>query len=160
MVALASDWLVIKYNSITALLTKGVDFNVKTVTIDEDTTVKLQIWYTMRNAVKIHHNKLYFVGTLQVKKDSHPSVKEINALKPLSNNVIQIKGQLYYTGAHAVIITYDITNKTTFGNIDKWRERVEERNEENKDDIINVLVGCKADLEHQREVKRKLWVSS
>ena len=53
-----------------------MDFNVKTVTIDEDTTVKLQIWYTMRNAVKIFHNKLYFVGTLQVKKDSHPSVKQ------------------------------------------------------------------------------------
>ena len=26
---------------------------------------------------------------------------------------------------HAVIIAYDITNKTTFANNDKWRERVE-----------------------------------
>ena len=61
---------------------------------------------------------------------------------------------------HAVIITYDITNKTTFANIDRWREMVEEANEDNKDDIVHVLVGCKADLEHQREVKRKLWPSA
>ena len=65
---------------------------------------------------------------------------------------VQLKGQLYYHGAHAVIYTYDITNKKTFDNIDKWRDRVEERNEDAKDDIVNVIVGCKADLEHLREV--------
>ena len=77
-------------------------------------------------------------------------------MKPLSNKLKKkIEGQLYYTGAHAVIIAYDITNKTTFANTDKWRERVEERNEDNKDDIVHVLVGCKADLEHLREVKKE-----
>ena len=56
-------------------------------------------------------------------------------------------------GANAVIITYDITNKTTFANTDWWRKKVEKWNEDVKDDIIHVLVGCKADLEHLREVK-------
>ena len=63
-------------------------------------------------------------------------------------------------GANAVIITYDITNKTTFANTDWWRKKVEKWNEDVKDDIIHVLVGCKADLEHLREVKRKLWPSA
>ena len=61
---------------------------------------------------------------------------------------------------HAVIIAYDITNKTTFANTNRWRERVEEADEDNNDDIVHVLVGCKADLEHQREVKRKLQPKS
>ena len=43
-VVLAFDWSMKTVHTHTTFSTIGVDFNVKTVTIDGDTTVKLQIW--------------------------------------------------------------------------------------------------------------------
>ena len=51
-----------------------------------------------------------------------------------------------------MVIAYDVTSKKTFGNVDKWKEKVEERNEDNLEDLVTVLVGCKADLGDIREV--------
>ena len=63
-------------------------------------------------------------------------------------------GQLYYHGANAVMIAYDITNKASFENINKWKEKFEEKKEE-ESGVIKLLVGCKADLENKREVDKK-----
>lgn len=59
-------------------------------------------------------------------------------------------GSMYYHGAKAVIFTYDITQKRTFDSLPRWRQKFEERNEGS--DCVRVLVGCKADLEDEREV--------
>jgi len=59
-------------------------------------------------------------------------------------------GSMYYHGAKAVIFTYDITQKRTFDGLPMWRQKFEERNEGT--DCVRVLVGCKADLEEEREV--------
>jgi len=59
-------------------------------------------------------------------------------------------GSMYYHGAKAVIFTYDITQKRTFDSLPRWRQKFEERNEGT--DCVRVLVGCKADLEEEREV--------
>jgi len=59
-------------------------------------------------------------------------------------------GSMYYHGAKAVIFTYDITQKRTFDSLPRWRQKFEERNEGS--DCVRVLVGCKADLEEEREV--------
>jgi len=96
------------------LTTIGVDFSIKTLTID-GATVKLQIWDTA------------------------------------GQERFAPAGQLYYHGANAVMIAYDITNKASFENINKWKEKFEEKNEE-ESGLIKLLVGCKADLENRREV--------
>lgn len=55
----------------------------------------------------------------------------------------------YYRGADAIIITYDITRKETFVQIEKWLKEVKQYS---STDICKVLVGCKADLIQQRQV--------
>lgn len=96
------------------LTTIGVDFSIKTLTID-GATVKLQIWDTAGQ------------------KRFAPA------------------GQLYYHGVNAAMIAYDITNKASFENINNWKEKFEEKIEDDKS-VVRLLVGCKADLEDKREV--------
>jgi len=55
----------------------------------------------------------------------------------------------YYRGAHGLIIVYDVTNKNSFDNIKKWLDDVERNASPN---IVKLLVGNKADLEHKRVV--------
>ena len=64
-----------------------------------------------------------------------------------------MSGSLYYHGADAVILVYDITDRKTFDNIERWRDKFEDR-PDHDDGTVKVLVGCKADLgeDNQREV--------
>jgi Ras-related protein Rab-1A len=55
----------------------------------------------------------------------------------------------YYRGANAVIICYDVTDKTSFNNVNKWLEEVE-RFSLSKSIII--LCGTKTDLNSKREI--------
>ena len=65
-------------------------------------------------------------------------------------------GGLYYHGAHAVIIAYDVTNKKTFENIDNWNDKFDDRDKEDVD-TVKVLVGCKSDLEDARQARRDIF---
>merc|ERR1711936_1548429 len=102
------------------LTTIGVDFNIKTFTMD-DTIVKLQIWDTAGQ----------------------------EKFAPI--------GSLYYRGAQAVLLTFDITNKKSFENVEKWKEKWDSRQlgEEEDTEPVSVLVGCKADLDQMRQVSRE-----
>ena len=64
-------------------------------------------------------------------------------------------GSLYYRGAHAVLLTYDITNKKTFNSVERWREKFDGRHSSEQDDVDlhTVLVGCKSDLDQLRQVR-------
>ena len=64
-------------------------------------------------------------------------------------------GSLYYRGANAVLLTYDITNQKTFDNVEKWKEKFAGRHSSEQDDVelLTVLVGCKTDLDHLRQVR-------
>ena len=55
----------------------------------------------------------------------------------------------YYKGAKGCILVYDITNKTTFDNIDKWLSELKGNGDEN---MSIILLGNKSDLESDREV--------
>lgn len=55
----------------------------------------------------------------------------------------------YYRGANGVIITYDITNKKSFDNIESWLTDVDKFS---SDSAIRMLVGTKTDLTEKREV--------
>mmetsp|Transcript_34368 Transcript_34368/g.40137 ORF Transcript_34368/g.40137 Transcript_34368/m.40137 type:complete len:211 (+) Transcript_34368:55-687(+) len=55
----------------------------------------------------------------------------------------------YYKGAHGIILTYDITDKQSFRDIENWLTEVEKHANEK---VNKLLVGNKCDLESQRQV--------
>ncbi|KAJ1652275.1 hypothetical protein IWQ61_007348, partial [Dispira simplex] len=56
---------------------------------------------------------------------------------------------MYYRGATAAILVYDITSAKSFSEIDSW---IKELRRTTSDDIILQIVGNKCDLDHLREV--------
>lgn len=56
----------------------------------------------------------------------------------------------YYKGAHGIILVYDITDRESFKAIEKWLADVDKYSNEN---VVRLLVGNKADLEANRQVK-------
>eukprot|EP00640_Fibrocapsa_japonica_P007425 CAMPEP_0113938746 /NCGR_PEP_ID=MMETSP1339-20121228/5171_1 /TAXON_ID=94617 /ORGANISM="Fibrocapsa japonica" /LENGTH=199 /DNA_ID=CAMNT_0000942007 /DNA_START=72 /DNA_END=671 /DNA_ORIENTATION=- /assembly_acc=CAM_ASM_000762 len=57
---------------------------------------------------------------------------------------------MYYRGAAAAIVVYDITNKNTFKTLKEW---VNELHAQGPDDIVIIIAGNKKDLEAEREVE-------
>ncbi len=55
----------------------------------------------------------------------------------------------YYKGAAGVLLVFDITNRDSFKNLDKWIEEVREHGEK---DHVSILIGNKCDLESQRAI--------
>jgi Ras-related protein Rab-11A len=55
----------------------------------------------------------------------------------------------YYHGAHGVLVLYDITNSSSFGQIQRWLSEVERFGEK---DVVKMLIGNKADLVELRSV--------
>lgn len=55
----------------------------------------------------------------------------------------------YYKGAHGIIMTYDITDRQSFRDIENWLTEVEKHANEK---VNKLLVGNKCDLESQRQV--------
>ena len=58
---------------------------------------------------------------------------------------------MYYRGARVAIVTFDITNKSSFSGAKTWVAELQSRR---LPDIIIALVGNKADLEKSRQVSR------
>ena len=55
----------------------------------------------------------------------------------------------YYRGAKGCLLVYDITNKSSFENLDKWLSELKANTDEN---VSVILVGNKSDLESDRAV--------
>ncbi|KAM7355472.1 RAS oncogene family member Rab19 [Cochliomyia hominivorax] len=58
--------------------------------------------------------------------------------------------QSYYRSANGVIIVYDITNRNSFCNLQKWIEEVRRYTASN---VMLIVVGNKSDLDDEREVE-------
>jgi len=56
----------------------------------------------------------------------------------------------YYRGAHGIIIAFDITDRESFDNIILWINEIDRYS--NDQNILRIIVGCKADLSSQRVV--------
>ncbi len=56
---------------------------------------------------------------------------------------------MYYRGAAAAIVVYDITNPESFTGAKSWVKELQRRGDPN---VIIALAGNKADLEHRRNV--------
>ncbi|KAJ8930763.1 hypothetical protein NQ314_016397 [Rhamnusium bicolor] len=58
----------------------------------------------------------------------------------------------YYRDAHALLLLYDVTNKTSFDNIRAWLGEIREYAQ---DDVVIMLLGNKADCGSERAVRRE-----
>ncbi|XP_034045716.1 ras-related protein Rab-26-like [Thalassophryne amazonica] len=58
----------------------------------------------------------------------------------------------YYRDAHALLLLYDVTNKTSFDNVQAWLTEIHEYAQQ---DVVLMLLGNKADATHERVVKRE-----
>ncbi|XP_008328026.1 ras-related protein Rab-26-like [Cynoglossus semilaevis] len=58
----------------------------------------------------------------------------------------------YYRDAHALLLLYDVTNKSSFENIRAWLTEIHEYAQQ---DVVLMLLGNKADATHDRVVKRE-----
>ena len=55
----------------------------------------------------------------------------------------------YYRGAHGIIVVYDITDRSSYNNIQSWLQEVDRYACEN---VSKLLIGNKSDLEEKRVV--------
>ena len=64
----------------------------------------------------------------------------------------------YYKDSQGLLLIYDITNKETFDNLDKWIRGIRENlgNEKEKNKYIIVLLGNKLDLAKEKPEMRKV----
>ncbi|XP_057215036.1 ras-related protein Rab-26 isoform X2 [Triplophysa rosa] len=58
----------------------------------------------------------------------------------------------YYRDAHALLLLYDVTNKSSFDNIQAWLTEIHEFAHQN---VVIMILGNKADVSHERVVKRE-----
>ncbi|KAK2583122.1 hypothetical protein KPH14_009148 [Odynerus spinipes] len=58
----------------------------------------------------------------------------------------------YYRDAHALLLLYDVTNKTSFDNIRAWLSEIREHASE---DVVIMLLGNKSDCGQERVVKKE-----
>lgn len=58
----------------------------------------------------------------------------------------------YYRGAHGIIMTYDISNKQSFINIERWLKDIDKFGSNN---VVKMIIGTKSDLEEERKVSKE-----
>ncbi|CAM9925973.1 unnamed protein product [Heterosigma akashiwo] len=58
----------------------------------------------------------------------------------------------YYRGAAGALLVYDITRRDTFNHLTRWLEEARQNSNSN---MVIMLIGNKADLEHRRAVSTK-----
>jgi small GTP-binding protein len=59
----------------------------------------------------------------------------------------------YYKGAHGIILTYDVTDETSFKNIKNWIKQIEQNAQNN---VCKVLVGNKCDVKERKVKPRQI----
>jgi small GTP-binding protein len=58
----------------------------------------------------------------------------------------------YYKGAHAIIICFDITDRSSFEHVRNWMADIDKFA---KEGVLRILVGNKCDLENARQVRKE-----
>ena len=64
-------------------------------------------------------------------------------------HLIESTSYSYYRGAVGALLVYDITNYSTFENVERWLEEICDHAPPN---VVIMLVGSKCDLRHHRAV--------
>ncbi|CAD8178118.1 unnamed protein product [Paramecium octaurelia] len=58
----------------------------------------------------------------------------------------------YYRGASGIFLVFDIANEASFNDVQQWHKQTLEEIKNMNQDIQFLLVGCKCDLENQRQI--------
>ena len=58
----------------------------------------------------------------------------------------------YYKGANGILVVYDITNRSSFENLNSWLIEIEKNGNKN---VYKLLIGNKSDLDSQRKVSKE-----
>ena len=120
--------------------------------------------YTNKNISTIGMDQKTISATIKVKEKSETE-EEKEVEKNFTINLWDTAGQErfrsitsgYFKESHGLILLYDITNRTSFDNLEKWMTSVTstlgnaEKNENNKKYSV-ILLGNKVDLEDKRKV--------
>nr|POF25242.1 ras-related protein rab2bv [Quercus suber] len=155
--------------------TIGVEFATRTLQI-EGKTIKAQIWDTAGQERYRAITSAYYrgaVGALLVyditKRQTFENVQSSSHFKFIMFSLMQIEGKTikaqiwdtagqeryraitsaYYRGAVGALLVYDITKRQTFENVQRWLRELREHADSN---IVIMLAGNKADLNHLRAV--------
>jgi len=64
---------------------------------------------------------------------------------------------MYYRGAAAAIVVYDITNKESFNGAKSWVKELQRRGDPN---VVIALAGNKSDLPNKRKVEYEVLIYS
>ncbi|KAL3982068.1 Ras-related protein Rab-28 [Acanthocheilonema viteae] len=59
----------------------------------------------------------------------------------------------YINGAHGAVVVYDVTNSSSFENLEDWINIIKQVTKAQEKPIVLMLVGNKTDLEHRRVVR-------
>ena len=104
-----------------------------------------------------------YVNDIFIEDSKHTVGVELETKFVVTNRIQKIKLQIwdtagltryisitsyYYKSAHCIFVVYDITNKSSFENVDKWFENAKK----NCAEAINILIGNKADDKNNREI--------
>lgn len=88
--------------------------------------------------------------TFALKKSSEPHHYFLFLfLFPVSSLLHCSLAPMYYRGAAAAIVVYDVTNKDSFNGAKSWVKELQRRGDPN---VVIALAGNKADLESRRKV--------
>jgi len=60
--------------------------------------------------------------------------------------------QIYYRGAHAILVVFDLTDPLSFSNIKGWLSEIDKSAPDN---VIKILVGNKADMKINRQISKE-----
>ncbi|CAH2086708.1 unnamed protein product [Euphydryas editha] len=116
--------------------TVGIDFRNKIVTVD-GIKVKLQIWDTAGQERFRSVTHAYY-------RDAHGMIlKYYNSLRKIYRLYLMLT---------ALLLLYDVTNKTSFDNIRAWLGEIREYAQ---DDVVIMLLGNKSDSGLERAVRRE-----
>ncbi|KAM3726403.1 Ras-related protein [Dirofilaria immitis] len=59
----------------------------------------------------------------------------------------------YVNGAHGAVVVYDVTNSSSFENLEDWINIIKQITKTQEKPVVLMLVGNKTDLEHRRVVR-------
>ena len=126
-------------------------YNLKTIILGDCGVGKTSILYKYYNGNDNHENEstvgVNFVSKL-VDKDKYNDIIKLQIWDTAGQERFRSIIKTYYRNVCACVITYDITNKTSFQNSMYWINEIRQNNDSAK----IIIVGNKTDLEDKRKV--------
>ena len=142
----------------------------KIILIGDSTVGKTCLFKKMTNGGEFNEKIISTIGMDRKSVNFNIPIKDKNGIEKEKNFEIQLwdtagqerfrsitKG--YYKDSQGLLLMYDITNRETFDNLDKWIYGVRESMGNEKEKYIIILLGNKLDLVNEDSNARKVNTS-